>query len=72
VLYMSDKFKKLKEKIFDNKINKIALVVGVLALVIVFMTKLNYYLFSLSIFIVILLIFLMFILGWIIEKYYKN
>ena len=72
VFYMSDKLKNLKEKIFDNKLNKIALVIGVLALVIVFMTKLNYYLFSLSIFTVILLIFIMFIIGWLIEKYYKK
>ncbi|MFM1539535.1 hypothetical protein, partial [Helcococcus bovis] len=35
VFYMSDKLKNLKEKIFDNKLNKIALVMGVLALVIV-------------------------------------
>ncbi|MFM1582081.1 hypothetical protein ABGF48_07795 [Helcococcus bovis] len=72
VFYMSDKLKNLKEKIFDNKLNKIALVMGVLALVIVFMTKLNYYLFSLSIFTVILLIFIIFIIGWLIEKYYKK
>lgn len=72
VIYMSDRFEKLRKAIFDTKLNKYSTVFGLISTVILCIWFFNFTIAKIGILMILFIIISSSLVAWILEKKSKN